>query len=162
MSIGRYSVFFATVVALGVLAACAGHRQMAGPAAQVAGPTPEEAAAIIRLRPYKDGLEALQMYQAGGECTTAAAAKVEVMIDKLKTQISWFQRMKTVADYEREARDRHTDLAFSYADTALRKNCLDEADRAYRGLVHFYIGSAYGGIRDRARIGIDDVRARRQ
>ena len=162
MIVGRHSAFFAAVVALGVLAACAGPRQMTGPAAQMTGPTPEEAAAMIRLRPYKGGLEALQTYQANGDCATAASAKVEAMIDKLKTQISWFRRMKTVAAYEREARDRHTDLAFRYADTALSKNCLDEADRAYRDLIHFYVGGAYGGIRDRARIGIDDVRARRQ
>ena len=162
MSAGRYSVFFAAVVALGVLAACAGPRQVTEPAAQAAGPTPEEAAAMLRLRPYKDGLEALRTYQASGECTTAAAANVEAMIDKLKTQIRWFHRMKSAASLERQARDRHTALAFSYADAALRKNCLDEADRAYRDLVHFYVGGAYGGIRDRARVGIDDVRVRRQ
>ena len=161
MSIGRFSTFV-IVVAIGALSACARLQQAAGPPAQPpAGPTAQEAAAN-RLKPYKDGLEALQTYQANGECATAAAAKIEAMIDKLKAQTTTFHRLSTLASYEREARERHTALAFSYADAALHKNCLDQADRVYRDLIHFYVGGAYGGIRDRARVGIDDVRARRQ
>ena len=64
-------------------------------------------------------------------------------------------------DAERDARERHTTLAFAFADAALRKGAYDLADRVYRRLVEFYVGNAYSGIRERARIGIDDVRALR-
>ena len=150
-SIGRYAAVVA-IVAMGMLGACAGPRH-------VAGPTAQEAAAN-RAQPYEDGLKALQTYQTSGECATTAASKVEAMMDELKTMTSNFHSIK-MTSLEREARDRHTDLSFRYADAALHKNCLDQADQVYRDLIHFYVGGAYSGIRDRARVGIDDVRARR-
>ena len=154
VSIRRYSVWVA-IVAMGMLlGACAGPRHV------VAGATAQEAAAN-RAQPYGDGLKALQTYQASGECATAAAAKIEAMIDELKTMTSQFHTVG-MASLERKARDRHTDLSFRYADAALHKNCLDRSDRVYRDLIHFYVGGTYSGIRDRARVGIDDVRARRQ
>jgi hypothetical protein len=55
--------------------------------------------------------------------------------------------------------ERHTSLAFALADAALKSGCLDTADQAYRRLVVFYTGANYAGIRDRAKLGIDDVRA---
>ena len=138
---------------MGILGACAAPRHVAG--------VTEQEAAASRAQPYKDGLRALQTYQASRECATAAAAEVEAMIGELKTMTSQFHTVG-MASLERKARDRHTDLSFRYADAALHQNCLDQADRVYRDLIHFYVGGAYSGIRDRARVGIDDVRTRRQ
>ena len=140
-------------VAIGILGGCAAPRPVEG--------VTEQQAAANRAQPYTDGLNALQSYLASGECATAAATEIETMIDELKTMTSQFHTvgMNSLA---RQARDRHTDLSFRYADAALQKSCLDQADRVYRDLIHFYVGGAYSGIRDRARVGIDDVRARRQ
>jgi hypothetical protein len=57
--------------------------------------------------------------------------------------------------------ERHTSLAFGLADAALESGCLDVADQAYRRIITYYTGSAYAGLRDRAKLGIDDVRAAR-
>ena len=46
-------------------------------------------------------------------------------------------------------------------DGALKSGCLDVADQAYRRIISYYTGSAYAGIRDRAKLGIDDVRSAR-
>ena len=46
----------------------------------------------------------------------------------------------------------------SVADKALKKQCLDIADDQYRQVMSIYTGSAYSALRDRAKIGIDDVR----
>ena len=183
VSIRRYSAWVA-IVAMGMLlGACAGPRHV------VAGATAQEAAAN-RAQPYGDGLKALQTYQASGECATAAAGEriEDEAMDRSQltrtpksgesqnSPLSQFrphggrtgttyglrgERFRTGRDW-RKARDRHTDLSFRYADAALHKNCLDRSDRVYRDLIHFYVGGTYSGIRDRARVGIDDVRARRQ
>ena len=140
-------------VVIGVLGGCAAPRPVEG--------VTEQQAAANRAQPYTDGLKALQTYQASGVCVTAAATEIEAMIDELKTMTSQFHTVG-MTSLARQARDRHTDLSFRYADAALHKGCLDQADRVYRDLIHFYVGGAYSGIRDRARVGIDDVRARRQ
>ena len=51
---------------------------------------------------------------------------------------------------------------FKIADLALKQGCLDIADERYRHVVTRYTGTAYAAFRDRARIGIDDVRDRRK
>lgn len=52
-------------------------------------------------------------------------------------------------------------MNFEIADSALKNGCLDFADKAYREIIVIYIGTAYAAYRDRARIGIDDIRAAR-
>lgn len=61
----------------------------------------------------------------------------------------------------REAKSRHIRAAFAVADAALSQKCLDLADSIYRGIIELYSGAVYNGIRDRAMIGIEDVRAAR-
>lgn len=80
-----------------------------------------------------------------------------------KSWPSWLSRdpRRPFPHYEREARDRHTELAFAFADEALSRNCLDSADRVYRDHSTFHVGATYSGIRDRAKLGIEDVRSRR-
>ncbi len=70
-------------------------------------------------------------------------------------------KFEVTADHARETRGYHTSLAFAFGEAALAKRCLDDADETYRGLVTLYVGSNYSGIRDRARVGIADVRTLR-
>jgi hypothetical protein len=50
---------------------------------------------------------------------------------------------------------------FAMADAYLEKGCLDQADAIYRHVIDHYAGSSFTSARERARVGIDDVRARR-
>ncbi len=141
-------LFFALV---GLLVSCASST----------GPSPEEAAAN-RARPYNEGMQALAQYQTEPGCDGPANAAVSANLADVEIMTVRFNRVGgTLAPYAREAKVRHQNLAFGYADAALGKNCLNTADRVYRSLITLYIGTAYAGIRDRARIGIDDVRAKR-
>lgn len=50
---------------------------------------------------------------------------------------------------------------FTLADALLEASCLDAADKIYRGTVSTFTGSRFEAARQRALIGIDDVRAKR-
>lgn len=57
-------------------------------------------------------------------------------------------------------RDSAGHLLFQ-ADEMKRKGCLDEADRGYREVVSTYVGNGYAAYRQRAEIGIEDIRRAR-
>jgi hypothetical protein len=50
---------------------------------------------------------------------------------------------------------------FYVADKALGAGCLSTADRYYRRIIEIFTGTSYASYRQRAQIGIDDVRSRR-
>lgn len=116
------------------------------------GPTEEEAA-NNRERPFRQGVAALEAYRRGSGSKEAVLKEIA----ELESQTGMFQTVQ-LYDYANTAREWHTSLAFAFAEAALKKGELDAADRVYRRLIEFYVGSAYSGIRDRARLGIDDVR----
>jgi hypothetical protein len=144
------------------LASCAGPRpaDQVASAPRVSGPTAEQAAQN-RARPFVEGMQALERYRASEGCDNPHRQVVLEKIAELEKSLSLFHQVRSFPEYEREARDRHTQLSFAFADEALRRGCLDDADQVYRNLVAFYTGNVYAGIRDRAKLGIDDVRARR-
>jgi len=121
----------------------------------------EEETAKNRARPYVEGLAALDLFRAASDCANQHARDVLDRIAKLRDDVTLFHRVQSFPQYEREARDRHTGLAFAFADEALSRGCLDAADGVYRDIFAFYVGATYSGIRDRAKLGIEDVRARR-
>lgn len=49
-----------------------------------------------------------------------------------------------------------------YADSALAAQCYQQADRAYRFILEHFTRAADAPIRDRAKIGVDDVRAKQR
>lgn len=57
---------------------------------------------------------------------------------------------------------RALNLRLTLADANLAHGCTDVADSLYRGAITIYTGDAYGPYRERARIGVDDVRAMKQ
>lgn len=56
---------------------------------------------------------------------------------------------------------RYRDAAFGIADHALAIGCFDVADRFYRHVIVHLDGPGAAGLRQRAQVGIDDVRAAR-
>ncbi len=110
--------------------------------------------------PYGKGQRALERYRAASDCAGADRDTVKEMIEVLRIMVSAVHD-QNIRDIEDTARVYHTGLTFDFADAALRRGCFDDADWGYRGLIEIYVGQAYGGIRDRARIGVDDVRAAR-
>ena len=52
----------------------------------------------------------------------------------------------------------HLDIA----DSARKRGCLNFADEEYRKVISLFIGSGYAAFRQRAQVGIDDIRAMRQ
>jgi hypothetical protein len=119
-------------------------------------------AAAKRAKPFVEGQAALSRYAATSDCANADASAVKKNIAKLQEMVLSFHKLPSgFYHFENEAHQRHTALAFGYADEGLKKGCLDDADKVYRELISFYTGSAYDGIRDRAKLGIDDVRVAR-
>jgi hypothetical protein len=55
-------------------------------------------------------------------------------------------------------RQMSADLTLDVADSALTDGCLDFADKAYRNVISTYVGLGFAAHRQRAQIGIDDVR----
>lgn len=112
---------------------------------------------------YADALSAADRYAKVPEAENTDSREVEARLADLEKELVLFNRVSgsTLRSAETETRSRHTKLAFALADAALAKGALDVADRTYRRLVEFYVGNAYSGIRDRARMGVDDVRSRR-
>jgi hypothetical protein len=93
----------------------------------------------------------------GASSTTAVLARIV----ELERQVSLFHAAGVSYD-EATARDQHTAVAFAFAEEAIRRKDLNVAVRVYRRLIEFYVGGTYSGIRDRARLGIDDVRESRR
>jgi hypothetical protein len=54
-----------------------------------------------------------------------------------------------------------TEARFILADALFEADCLDGADRIYRDTLSTFTGASYEAIRQRAQIGIDDIRAKR-
>ena len=54
-----------------------------------------------------------------------------------------------------------TTVQLDFADAALEKGCLDVADKEYREIIKTYTARYDGPARQRAQIGIDDIRAKR-
>jgi len=120
------------------------------------GPTQEQAAQN-RARPYIEGTAALEQFKANPDCDGPHSHVVKEKITELEKNVSTFGTIN-MYQYENEASQMHTDLAFTFANLAMKNGCLDDADQVYRRLIAFYVWSAYSGIRDRARLGIEDIR----
>lgn len=112
------------------------------------------------IQPYYDGLAALEQYRATADCANDTRDVVIKNILLLRVAFSLIHEAQ-VYETSRILQQYHTDLAFAFAEEALKRKCFDDADMMYRSMIKFYVGSSYGGVRDRARIGIDDVRTAR-
>jgi hypothetical protein len=78
-------------------------------------------------------------------------------IDRRRSNVERTMRFRTIDEMKPTVLNRKLDLADAY----LHANCLDRADGIYRAVMEVYTGMSYASYRDRARIGIDDVRQKR-
>lgn len=119
-------------------------------------------AAQERASPWFEGLDAIARWAPGIECNNVHSRKAEQSIGALEVMTVLFSKGgEPMKVYEKEAQERHQGLAFEYAEMALRKGCLDEAEQTCKRVVAFYEGVAWEGIRDRAMACIDESLNRR-
>ena len=119
---------------------------------------------------YNQGRQALDRYKSLQECNGSDAKTIDTALEKIgNTAMS--TRSVTSGNspaalhyrpYATGAINLHTSLAFDYADQAIKKDCLDEADRVCRRLLEAYSYPEDASIRDRAKVCIDDIRAARR
>jgi len=64
--------------------------------------------------------------------------------------------------YLSQTQKRKWEVQFALAEAALKQKCLDLAEGIFREIINFYTGNSYIGIRERARVGLDDVRDARR
>lgn len=92
-------------------------------------------------------------------CDAQAAIQAMGSIDDLQGQADRFAASGQAMPMDVAAlRASILSLKFSLADGAKLKECLGVAQQEYLSIVTYYDGPGEGGIRDRAKIGIDDVR----
>lgn len=137
--------------------------------------TQRDAAALDAIQStYEKGIAALARFLDSADCESPDIVVVVEQIADLELQDALLE--ESIARFDRAGlpavrdtrlreqtlvRERNTALVFALADGALKFGCLDTADQTYRRVITYYVGSAYAGIRDRAKLGIDDVRAAR-
>lgn len=125
-------------------------------------PKTEAEAAANRARPFIEGKAAIERQRNSDHWNVPLAATIERYIQTLKKDCSDWNDLSGGGRYFTEiaatAKDRLSELSFEYAELALKRNQLTVADSVYRDLISFFVGSTYSGIRERAKIGLDDVR----
>lgn len=62
----------------------------------------------------------------------------------------------------RQSINTAAELRLSAADSLTRAKCYDQADELYRSVIATYTGTSYVALRERAKIGIDDIRDKRR
>lgn len=119
-------------------------------------------AAQDRARPWFEGRDAIARWAPGTECDNVHSRKAEQSIGTLEGMTVLFSKGGApLQEYEKEAQGRHQGLAFEYAEMALRKGCLEEAEQTCKGIIALYEGALWEGIRDRAAACLDEALNRR-
>ncbi len=153
-------VVLVSLVGACLLTGCVTSQQRAAPV-KAQGVSQEQAVAN-RAKPYLEGMEAVRQFSSESGCDGESVATAQASIRKLAGLENMRALGGSLAYLGVEATERRWEVQFGLADAAKSKGCLDLADGLYRELVTVYVGSAYSGVRDRARLGIDDVRAARK
>ena len=105
----------------------------------------------------------LLLLQGGATCdpTLPASAKIGRQHELFESYVgaleNYFARSGVNTDIGLIASFR-----LAVADKALKKGCFDIADKQYRQVMSIYSGSSYSALRDRAKIGIEDIRDARR
>lgn len=113
---------------------------------------------LERDQAVQDARDAFTEWQLSAQCQEHDSQAVLARILRLREYVHTEVHGGAPSITGSTARDIHAPLTFAFADECLQRRHLSTADAAYRSLIEFYVGPAYSGIRDRARLGIDDVR----
>ncbi len=87
-------------------------------------------------------------------------AKSELGLYQQNRDRSYLEKSKSHLNDAQDQLQKSAAQRFEMADTALSAGCLDVADDGYREILKTYTRPSDQAIRDRAKIGIDDVRAK--
>jgi hypothetical protein len=94
-----------------------------------------------------------------------AIGDVQDLQEAARNSLIHYDDLESVARKNRELGQAYGQYVFDVlsivADYSLQRGCLDVADKYYRSIVNIFTGTSYASYRQRAQIGIDDVRSRR-
>jgi hypothetical protein len=117
--------------------------------------------------------DAINVWMKNSSHTCDGLTDAFATVQAMETESEKAHELQDSADVSSAARERYRE-ADSYgtpiflgsyldiADAYLTANCFKEANGIYRGVIRQYIGNSYAAFRERASIGIDDVRAGQQ
>lgn len=102
--------------------------------------------------------------------TCSGLSGAETLVQKMKSSSDRAYILQNSPDISTSSRERYrnADIAgtpifistyLDLADAYLLGGCFKEANIIYRDVIHTYTGSSYAAFRERAAIGVDDVRA---
>lgn len=101
----------------------------------------------------------LQAFAMGGECAGANTPQtLAVPYAKFVISLTAFESRVMTASFPIDL-SALASMRLQVADAALKSKCPGLADAQYRAVVSRYVGNSYQAFRERAKIGIDDVRA---
>jgi hypothetical protein len=92
--------------------------------------------------------------------STLSLAKNEFNLYQQIRDTSYLEKSKAHMSAALAQLRKNLDERFEMADAALSAGCLTLADDGYRDIIKTHTGEADQAARDRAKIGIDDVRAK--
>lgn len=111
---------------------------------------------------FAEAEAAIQQFKTEHECHGPGSAQASSAIDELERLASYWTSVKASDPRVSDMRTRHYTASFDFAEVAKAKGCLDEADVIYRHLITVYSGLMYQSVRERAKLGIDDIREARR
>ncbi len=129
---------------------------------------PQGATDTNQARPYIQAKIALDKLKGMDSWDTPTVIDVETNLNGLKDLYSSMQDaanslgMREFRVSANEFQKKYTYLSFEFAELAVKRKEFDTAESVYRGLISFFDGDTFGGIRDRAKIGLDDVKEARK
>jgi len=115
---------------------------------------------------YEQTVTDIQHWQARSTtCQDPTLHTLGTRIDSLEDPLNyWWSRINLGPQTHNVAEQYgmwHSDLTLRLAD-AMVAHCPELADQVYRRVLQMYSGPSFNAVRDRARVGIDDVRWARE
>ncbi len=132
----------------------------------------EQEKAIKELVGYEHTIsESLKVFQTEPErsCSSSTLVNAKAALQNMNLlshlwYLKWSNAKSTPDQYLNERvlnviTPATIEMNFLVADTLLSNNCLESADEIYRAIISRFTGGRYASIRERAKIGVDDVRS---
>jgi len=128
----------------------------------VVAQTPEDK----RAAEYRSALIQLDKIKNSKQWDLAAEAEIRRLIVSQKQTFESFQTLSALSQemklYAQEASGYLIEMMFGVADLAFKRHQLETADEYYRQIIIYFSGPAANGIRERAKLGVEDVRDARR
>lgn len=103
----------------------------------------------------------IDSFRASNACDGPEEREVRLALIEFELMIGRYPLYPAPGAYFRFMVEDFISQNLAFADAALEMRCLDLADETYRGVIATYTGTLWSSARQRAQIGVDDVRAAR-